>query len=273
MSIRFYIDSCRKDATNLAFLKHRKFDGFIVTMHQSGTHWLKHMLACAIAKEKGLPPPKDAFAGDMIGGNKDPVKFEGVPLFGHSHTIPSFLITSTLLDKIIKRPRYVILVRDIRSMLISHYEKFRNYYKCDFSDYLRGNEDIVHKRFASDIWWCIRFQNAWGRMIEKFPDQCLLLKYENIMADPLSGIKNINSFLGLNLSDEALIYGVQESTKDKMKAKPLKPQRKMKKKHNREVVRTGTKPREYYFDSDNLKYFKETCKKFLKYDFGYDYQN
>lgn len=269
MSLKFYYDFYRRDLTNLSFLKYRMFEGFIVTMHQSGTHWLKHILACAIARDKNLQPPQYTYASDMIGGHKDPVKYPGIPMFGHSHSIPSILILSGLLRKIVRQPRYVILVRDLRNILVSHYEKYKHEYKCNFSDYLRG--DVSNRRFGSDIWWCIRFQNAWGRVLEKYPDKCLLMKYEHLMADTLQEIKNINNFLGLNLSDDALSYGVEESTKDKMKAKPLKPAYKMKKKHNRVVVRTDSGTYDKLFSDDDLSFFNETCKKFLKHDFGYKY--
>lgn len=268
MTLGFYFELYRKDLTNLSFLKHKKFDGFLITMHQSGTHWLKHMLACAIADEKNLAPPKYAYAGDMIGGHKDPVKYQGIPLFGHSHNIPSFLISLKIL-KIIKRPKYVILVRDIRSMLVSHYEKYKHEYNCNFAEYLRGNPR--KKQFVSDIWWCIRFQNAWGRAIESFPEDCLLIKYENLETDTLGVLKQVNGFLGLNLNEKSLRRGIEESTKEKMKAKPLKPKHKMKNKQSRVVVRTNKMTKEDYFSEEDRAFIKDTCKKYLKYDFGYKY--
>ncbi len=267
MTLRFYYHQARRDFTNLSFLRHAKLDGFIVTMHQSGTHWLKHMLACAITRELGLPPPQYAYAGDVIGGAKKPRIYPGLPSFGHSHTIPSPLMGSKILRKFYRFPQYVILVRDIRSMLVSHYEKYKPEYNCDFSEYLIG--DVTNQRFDSDIWWCIRFQNAWGKIIAKSPDEFIIIKYEDMVDDALSQLQIINIFLKLNLSPESLLHGVRESTKEKMSVKPKKAQRKAE--NSRIAVRMDTKPGETVFAKEDEIFFKKTCKAYLKYDFGYDY--
>lgn len=239
-------------------------------MHQSGTHWLKHMLASAISRQLDIPPPRYAYAGDMIGGHKDPVKFPGIPLFGHSHNIPSFLIASSIVTSLVGLPRYVILVRDIRSMLVSHYLKYKQEYGCTFEEYLHG--DITNRRFDSDIWWCIRFQNAWGRAMKKAPENFLLVKYEDLADDTLKQLENINDFLQLGLSKVSLEHGIEASTKEKMRQKPLKAKEKIKRPHNRTVVRVTDADEEEYFTAGNMAYFLETCDRYLKHDFGYVYR-
>jgi len=268
MSIIFYYHLLRRDLTNFSFLRHAKLDGFIVTMHQSGSHWLKHMLACAITRELGLPPPKYSFAGDVIGGAKRPISHPGLPLIGQSHTIPSPLMGSKILRELCHIPRHVVLVRDLRAMLVSQYEKRKQEYNCEFSEYLRG--DVTGQKFRSDIWWSIRFQNAWGKIIKKFPDEFIVIKYENMIADTFAELQAINTFLKLDLSAESLLYGVQESTKEKMSVKPGSA-KKDKKKLNRVIVRMDTKPGKPVFAQEDELFFKKTCKTYLKYDFGYDY--
>ena len=266
MSIRFYYHQLRRDLTNYSFLRHVKLEGFIVTMHQSGSHWLKHMLACAITKELGLPPPKYSFAGDIIGGAKRPISHPGLPLIGQSHTIPSPLMGSKILRKLFHFPRHVILVRDLRAMLVSQYEKRKQEYNCEFSVFLKG--DITGKRFRTDIWWSIRFQNAWGRIIAKYPDEFMVIKYEDMVADTLAQLQAINTFLKLNISTESLLYGIQESTKEKMSIKPNKPPWK---KQKNVVIKKDTKPWKTVFAKKDELFFQKTCKTYLKYDFGYDY--
>ncbi|HKK16904.1 MAG TPA: sulfotransferase domain-containing protein [Gammaproteobacteria bacterium] len=239
-------------------------------MHQSGTHWLKHMLASAISCQLETAPPKYAYAGDMIGGHKDPVKFPGIPLFGHSHNIPSHLISNGIVRKFAGLPRYVLLVRDIRSMLVSHYVKYQHEYNCPFDEYLRG--DVSNRRFDSDIWWCIRFQNAWGRAMEKNREDFLLVKYEDLADDTLQQLTGINSFLQLGLSNTSLEYGIEASTKEKMSQKPLKAKAKIKRPHNRKVVRTAYTDNSAYFTPENTEYFLKICDEYLKYDFGYVYR-
>lgn len=236
-------------------------------MHQSGTHWLKHMLACAITRELGLQPPQYSYAGDIIGGAKNPMVYPGIPSFGHSHTIPGPLMKSTILRKFFRFPRYVLLVRNIRAMLVSHYEKYEPEYNCKFSEYLRG--DISNQRFDSDIWWCIRFQNAWGPVMEKYPEEFIVIKYEDLTADALSQLQVINSFLRLNLSQESLQYGVNESTKEKMIVKPKKAPRKIENK--RIAVRINSNQTETVFSAEDNVFFNNICKVYLKYNFGYDY--
>jgi hypothetical protein len=225
------------------------------------------MLACAITRELGLPPPRYAYAGDVIGGAKKPLVYPGIPSFGHSHTIPSPLMGSKLLRIFYHFPRYVILVRNMRSMLVSHYEKYKPEYNCGFSEYLRG--DVTNRRFDSDIWWCIRFQNAWGGIMEKFPDEFVVVKYEDMVVNALKQLQIVNTFLGLNLSQESLQYGVDESTKEKMSAKPKKAPRKVE--NRRIAVRMNNQNDEALFSAEDDIFFKKTCKAFLEYDFGYDY--
>jgi hypothetical protein len=52
-----------------------------------------------------------------------------------------------------------------------------------------------------------------------------------------------------------------------MKANPLKPRYKMKKKYNQVTVRTETHAD--FFISPALEFFIKIYEKFLKYDFGY----
>ena len=269
MSLFFYYNLYKKDISNLSFLKHRKFSGFIISMHQSGTHWLKHMLASAISNQLDLPPPKYAYAGDMIGGHKDPVKYPGIPLFGHSHNIPSFIISNGVVRNIVNLPRYVVLVRDVRSILVSHYEKYKHEYNCPFEEYLHG--DVNNRRFDSDIWWCIRFQNAWGRVMQKYPGDFLLVKYEDLVDDPLRQLKLINDFLRLGLTEASLEQGIEASTKEKMSQKPRKASKKIKSPHVRAVVRMESADDESYFTQESTEYFLKVCDKYLKYDFGYKY--
>jgi hypothetical protein len=42
---------------SLTTLRYRSFDGQIVSMKQSGSHWLKYMLGLTLAKIHNLPPP------------------------------------------------------------------------------------------------------------------------------------------------------------------------------------------------------------------------
>jgi hypothetical protein len=63
----------RRDVSNFALLKHRHFDGFVITMQHSGTHWLKFMMSTALALQLELPPPRfvhNDSSNDFIGHPK-----------------------------------------------------------------------------------------------------------------------------------------------------------------------------------------------------------
>jgi hypothetical protein len=262
MRTGFYYQSSRKDLTNFAFLRHLKYSGFLVSMHQSGTHWLKYLLAVAIAKEYCLPMPQYNHANDIIGGPKDPRLYDNAPRLASSHSIPHPLLKLSIFRTMVKLPLYVVLIRDIRNSLISNYEKWRNRYNCSFSEFLRGN--IRRRRFNNDIWWCIRFMNAWGRLIEKYPNNHLLVKYEDLTNDTLAQANRINNFWGLGIREDFLNFAIQEATKDKMLLKhdPDRPAGE---------VRTEIKTFEEFTNEDDRVFFYQTCTNYLDYRFGYKY--
>ncbi|MFT5349403.1 MAG: hypothetical protein ACI9MF_000215, partial [Gammaproteobacteria bacterium] len=132
MKSTFIYHSLRRDISNFSLIKRRNFDGFLISMHQSGTHWLKHMLATALTHKLDLPPPQYIHANDVIPGPKGPPVNKILPRIVSSHSIPHALLGSRLFRRLVKLPPYVVLVRDIRATLVSTYEKWKEHYNCDF---------------------------------------------------------------------------------------------------------------------------------------------
>ena len=56
-ALRLRVRSLNRGLFNLPTLRHRHFDGIIVAMQQSGTHWLRYMLGLTLAKLFNLPLP------------------------------------------------------------------------------------------------------------------------------------------------------------------------------------------------------------------------
>lgn len=264
MSLRFHYHCLRRDISNFSLLRHRDYTGFLVSMHQSGTHWLKHMLAVAIAVRHGLPPPRYSHANDIIGGVHDSHVCATGPRLVSSHSIPHLLVGSSLTRRCMRLPPYVVLVRDLRASLVANYEKWKEHYGCSFSEFLRG--DMGGKRFNNDLWWCIRFCNAWGRIARRFPDTTLVVRYEDLRQDALRELLRIDTFWKLELGAAALARGVEESSKDKMAAKrdPDTP-------GGVTVVRRDSRPAAAWFDADDREFLAGACRKLLRHDFGYDY--
>lgn len=266
MKLAYLYHSLRRDISNYSLLKHRAFDGFLISMHQSGTHWLKHMLATALTHKLGLPPPQYIHANDVIPGPKDPPGNDRLPHIVSSHSIPHALLGSQLVRHLVKLPPYVVLIRDIRASLVSNYEKWKEQYNCDFPEYLRG--DVSGHRFNNDIWWCLRFCNRWGYLAQRYPDKTLIVKYEDLKSRPLNELRRIADYWQLELDDSTLCYAIDESTKEKMTSKkdPETP-------FGVTVVRNDRESFMELYDEELREYIKNICDVFLKFDFDYDYNN
>ncbi len=265
-ALRFYYHCWRRDISNFSLLEHRDYTGFLITMHQGGTHWLKHMLAMALTRKYGQRPPRFSHANDVIAGVKDPRNSEAIPWLVNSHSIPHLLVASRAWRRVMKFPPYVVLVRDIRHTLVANYEKWRDHYGCSFSEFVRG--DVAGHRFNTDLWWCLRFCNAWGTIAHRFPEETLVVKYEALQRDAVQELERVNTFLKLDLDLAALEYAVSGSTKEAMvgKADPDTPL-------GLTVVRDDPRPPVEWFDAPDRAYLSMVCRRFLKYDFGYDYGN
>lgn len=265
MSIVFAFHRTRRDWSNFSLLRNRHYDGFLISMHQSGTHWLKHMLGSAIASKYRLPPPSDLGANDIIGGPKDSRKFTTGPYLVSTHSIPHYALRWRWLRDILALPPYVVLVRDIRATLVSNYEKWKHHYQCDFPEYVRG--DMRGARFNNDLWWCLRFCNAWGDILAADPPRVLLVKYETLLKDTLGELQRINRFWRLGLSEPALVAAIRVSGKAQMARKTdynAQP--------GIEVVRADERHYLEWFSADDLLFLQAACRAYLKHDFGYDYE-
>lgn len=253
-----------KDFGNLSTIKYRKFDAHIFSMHQSGTHWLKHMLALALARSYDLPLPGKLQDDSIVGHPKSPPIYSKIPQIVHSHTIPSPLVSSRMVRSLLKFPRYIILVRDPRAALVSHYEKWKNHYKVEFEIYLKG--DPKGEKYDKDVWWDLRFLNAWGRVIARYPKDTYMLKYENLYKNPLDELMEVVEFLGLHdVSESDIVYSVESSTKEKMGSKP-NPANDMR------VIRQDDTHFSEWYSPSARKFIEDLFDRYLVYPFGYNFR-
>lgn len=168
---RFALHCLNRDWTNFAMLRYRDYQGFLVTGQNSGTQWLKFMLSLALAAEHGVEPPKyfnNASSNDIIGHPKHKRKYPQLPRIASAHSIPHAALPT--LYGSMNFPPYVVLVRDIRGALISNYAKWRERYQVPFDVYVAG--DPSGESYVCDVWWYVRFLNAWGRMAAVKPIRC-----------------------------------------------------------------------------------------------------
>jgi hypothetical protein len=263
MSASFHFHRLRRALGNFSLLQHRRCAGHLASMHQSGTHWLKFMLASALARHYGVPGPQYNHANDLIGGPHDVPLHPGLPRLLSAHSIPHPLLYLRATHTLWQLPPYCVLVRDIRASLVSNYEKWRTRYDCPFSDFLRG--DPAGHRYNSDIWWCLRFLNAWEAVRAAVPERVLVLRYEDLQQDAADGLERVASHFRLKLGADDIDAGVAAGTKERMAAQedPARP---------KGAVNPGARAVDDYFAADDRRRFTALCARYLDADYGYDYR-
>lgn len=260
--IGFHYHAWRRGLGNFALLSQRHCVGQIASMHQSGTHWLKFMLANALSYQYGTPPPAYNHANDIIGGPKDPFLYPNLPRLISSHSMPHPLLTYARMQRCFGLPRYVVLVRDLRTSLASNFVKWRARYGVDFSTYLRG--DVSGRGYNSDIWWSLRFLNSWGDAAARLPARITVLRYEDLQAATEKELSRVASHFQLGLTAEALRQGVVLSNKRNMAARddPQRPPG---------AVRASGNELNPEYNAADQAFVAEVCRRCLRHDFGYDY--
>ncbi|MGZ3376604.1 MAG: sulfotransferase [Phenylobacterium sp.] len=179
-----------------------RVDGFLISGHNSGTHWLRFMLSAAIASRLELPRPTYSSGPESdlyIGHPRHRRRFPHAPKIGSSHHMPSRLIGLLGALRILRLPPVVLLVRHIPDSLLSYFFKWRD------AKQLGDLDDYVARRPRAqgvDVWWFIRFFNRWGAIKRIFPRQVLVVRYEDVERDPQTWVRRIWSHWGVDL-DEA----------------------------------------------------------------------
>lgn len=262
--IIFRLHGLNRHTTNLSLLKYYDFQGFLITGQHSGTHWIKWMLSHALAHRYGVQPPRyfnNDSSNDLIGHPKHERIHPHLPRIASSHSIPAYALGWTWLRAIRRPPPYAVVVRDIRDVLVSNYEKWRTEYGVPFSRYVAG--DPRGDAYVCDVWWYVRFLNRWGDIARRHPGETLVLRYEDFREDPLQNLRRLARHFDLDLSDADLLAGVAVGSKEHMMARqdpnvaerPIRPD-------GAEGAR---------FSPRDLAVLSGVLERNLKHDFGYRY--
>jgi hypothetical protein len=181
-----------------------RVDGFLISGHNSGTHWLRFMLSTAIASRLGLPKPAFSSGPESdvyIGHARHRRRFPSAPRIGSSHHMPSRLIALLGAMRIVRLPPVVLLVRHIPDSLLSYFFKWRE------AKGLGALDDYVARPPRAqgvDVWWFIRFFNRWGALKRIFPRQVLVVRYEDVEHDPETWVRRIWAHWGVELGEADL---------------------------------------------------------------------
>ena len=163
-----YLRAINRQLFNPTCLKHNKFDCHIATAKNCGTHWLKYMLSHILSKAYDIPAPEKITDDSIVGHTKTPPSYSHIPQIAVTHSHPHYLMRLPFVYKPLKLPKFAVLVRDPREILISIYETTKGEYldkkmnsnDVTFSQYLKG--DVTGKTRIEDIWGIMLFLNSWG---------------------------------------------------------------------------------------------------------------
>jgi hypothetical protein len=262
--LAFGLRCLNRHSFNLALMKYINFSGFLVTGQHSGTHWIKWMLSHAVAHRYGVPPPRyfnNDSSNELIGHPKHPRPYPTLPRIASSHSIPPYALQWNWVRRAWKPPPYAVVVRDVRDLLISNYEKWRTTYNVPFSQYVAG--DPLGKAYVCDVWWYVRFANRWGDVARRHPKETLVLRYENFRESPGGGLRRICDHFQLDITDADIEAGVAVGSKDIMMhhqdpdidEKPVRPD-----------GQGDTR-----FSQHDLAVLGDILHRHLRHDFGYAY--
>ncbi len=246
-------------------MQYRDVDGFLITGKNSGTHWLKFMLSCAIAEEFGVAPPlySSGTAADL---DHQPSKMArpaiGYP--GSAARIPFRRSRSPGrgFTGLLPHPPVVVLVRDIDAAMRSNYVKWRERYGGSTVDYVRG--DPSGRRYVADLWWYMHFFNRWGDVSRAQPGNVLVVRYEDLLAAPASCLRRITAHYGIRLGDQAINAALRYVDRDTIRAL-LDPS------DDEVVVPSDDAADRVVFTRDDAVFMQKMMRRHLRSDFGYAY--
>lgn len=253
------------DFSNFHLLHYRHIDGFMVTAKNSGTHWLKYLISNALATELNLPRPRFASgktANDFVGNPKWPHKYPQAPRIGSSHNLPSSFLGLWPIFRMLRLPPVVVLVRDIEQAMLSHYVKWREESGLTLSDYVRVR--APGRKGVADIWWYVDFFNRWGRFASRYPDRILVIRYEDVRADPTQWLTAVLNHYKVKVAPSSIEAAVQASQRESMR-RELDP-------NAGELIIPADRDRgSARFSEEDRAVLHALLAKHLKYSFGYDY--
>jgi hypothetical protein len=195
-----------------------RVDGFLVSGHNCGTHWLRFMLSAAIANHLSLPKPQRSSgpaSDDFIAHARHPRRFSHAPRIGSSHHMPSRLVAVLGGLGIVRIAPVVLLVRNIPDALTSYFFKWREAKALGaFGDYVARRP----RRRGVDLWWFIRFFNRWGALKRAFPDRVMVVRYEDLQTDPEAWVRRIWAHWGVDLGEADIAAAMAVYTRDAVAA-------------------------------------------------------
>lgn len=250
------------DLGNFHLLRWRRVDGFLVTAPNSGAHWLRFMMSLALARELGLPPPvrsSGRASDDFVGHPKWGRRHAAAPYIGSSHNLPSRVFALRAVRRRLRSPPIVVLVRDIEQAMLSYFVKWREARGLELSAYARS----PGRRDLTDAWWYVEFFNRWGAMAVNFPGEVLVVRYEDLEADPVRWLGAIFEHYGVAVSRRSLTFAARTADRATLRER-LDPD------YGEAIVPDPAVRASVRFDEADRAYLRALTADRLKHAFGYE---
>ena len=190
----------------------RPNDYLLATMQSSGTHWVRFLIAKAIVDHFDLDYEfENIHPFEIVPGfSLDPEnrfsynECPEIPRVQHTHLPYQFPYTVIFHNKPV-----IVLIRDLRDALISHYRKLvAGGDSRTFVDFLVDPDDEIKRRsVAGTLSGRVRFLNTWGAYIER-GGRVLVIRYEELKKKTLPTLANVLSFLGIEEVSNPFLEGV-----------------------------------------------------------------
>jgi hypothetical protein len=240
---------------------------YLITFHQSGTHWLRSMISNGLSEyynfnfvEHDIKSSKKIIPS--VADNNKFIDSEIKQNIRHSHQGYSFIY---------RNKSIILLIRDIRDALISQYEKYSRINKKNitFSEFLRkkSTPETAGKHTLGSR---VEFLNSWYANRNKVKS-ILIIKYEDLIGDLEEQLRRIFTTLGISNDQRNIIRKVIESgdinNMTKLDIKNVSNYKDMGSVVNQGVIGRHS----MYFDKQDYRYFNNYINNFLIYNYGYDY--
>ena len=241
----------------------RHMEGFLISGHNSGTHWLRFMLSSAIAHRLGLPRPIHSSGPESdvyIGHARHRRRYPQAPRIGSSHHMPSRLVALLGAVGLVRLPPVVLLVRNLPDSLISYFFKWREIKA------LGGLDEFVARAPSAqgvDLWWFIRFFNRWGRLRRVFPRSVMVVRYEEVEHDPATWVRRIWAHWGVELDEADLAAAMAVSSREAVQA-AIDPA------YGEDIAPDQAARRAVQYGEMEIARLERRLARYLRHDFGYD---
>jgi len=182
---------------------------YFVSFPKSGRTWLRLMLAKIYSQITGVD--FQLFLSPDKGLLKNQVKPYPFLVFGHGYQNSGIAQGKDFPEDYYKGAKIILMVRDPRDVVVSHYYHEKYYYKCydgTVSEFIRykydANKPDPGKRKARfGIMPIINYMNSWQKN-SHILDSSFLLTYEDMKNDTLSNLNELCAYLELPVKKELL---------------------------------------------------------------------